>query len=95
MQDNLAISNTLATTAETNTKPLDAESPLRNPKDSVSVSQDARLLAEASKTAQNAPDIRQEKVEALRIQVQNGTYRPDSTLIAASLLREEPGLFTL
>ena len=61
--------------------------------DTVSVSQDALLLTEARRTAQNTPDVRSEKVEALRIQVSNGTYKPDSKLIAANLVREEPGLF--
>lgn len=61
--------------------------------DTVSVSQDALLLTEARRTAQNTPDVRAEKVDALRIQVSNGTYKPDSKLIAANLVREEPGLF--
>ena len=61
--------------------------------DTVSVSQEAQLLTEARRTAQNTPDVRAEKVEALRIQVSNGTYKPDSKLIAANLVREEPGLF--
>lgn len=61
--------------------------------DTVSVSQEAQLLTEARRTAQNTPDVRAEKVEALRIQVSNGTYKPDSKLIAASLVNEEPGLF--
>ncbi|MDD4701057.1 MAG: hypothetical protein PHI96_02435 [Desulfovibrio sp.] len=31
----------------------------------------------------------------MRIQVANGTYKPDSKLIAANLAREEPGLFQI
>jgi negative regulator of flagellin synthesis FlgM len=61
--------------------------------DTVTVSQDALLLTEARRTAQNAPDVRSEKVEALRTQVANGTYQIDSNRIAASLVQEEPGLF--
>ncbi|WP_165068569.1 flagellar biosynthesis anti-sigma factor FlgM [Desulfovibrio sp. ZJ200] len=63
--------------------------------DTVSVSQDALLLTEARRAAQNAPDVRADKVEALRIQVADGTYKPDSRLIASGLIREEPGLFRL
>ena len=63
--------------------------------DTVSVSQDALLLTEARRTAQNTPDVRADKVESLRIQVANGTYQPDSRLIAAGLVREEPGLFRI
>ena len=61
--------------------------------DTVTVSQDALLLTEARRTAQNAPDVRADKVAALRIQVANGTYKPDSRLIAEHLVREEPLLF--
>lgn len=61
--------------------------------DTVTVSQDALLLTEARRTAQNTPDVRADKVESLRIQVANGTYRPDSRLIAENLIREEPWLF--
>lgn len=61
--------------------------------DRVSVSQDALLMTEARRTAQTAPDVRADKVEELRIQVANGTYKPDSRLVAENLIREEPGLF--
>ncbi|MBQ3058820.1 MAG: flagellar biosynthesis anti-sigma factor FlgM [Desulfovibrio sp.] len=63
--------------------------------DRISVSHDARLLTEAHRTAQNTPDVRASKVDALRLQVADGTYRPDSQRIAAALVREEPGLFRL
>ena len=61
--------------------------------DTVTVSQEALLLTEARRTAQNTPDVRTDKVESLRIQVANGTYKPDSRLIAENLIREEPWLF--
>ncbi|MBQ9405623.1 MAG: flagellar biosynthesis anti-sigma factor FlgM [Desulfovibrio sp.] len=61
--------------------------------DTVTVSQDALLLTEARRTAQNTPDVRADKVASLRIQVANGTYKPDSRLIAENLVREEPWLF--
>ncbi|MBO4300891.1 MAG: flagellar biosynthesis anti-sigma factor FlgM [Desulfovibrio sp.] len=61
--------------------------------DRVTVSQDALLLTEARRTAQNTPDVRTDKVESLRIQVANGTYKPDSRLIAENLVREESWLF--
>ncbi|MDR3362661.1 MAG: flagellar biosynthesis anti-sigma factor FlgM [Desulfovibrio sp.] len=63
--------------------------------DTVSVSQDAILLTEAMRTAQNTPDVRAEKVVSLRAQVANGTYQMDSRLIAQNLIREEPGLFKI
>ena len=63
--------------------------------DKVSVSHEARLLSEARRAAEASPDVRTDKVEALRIQVANGTYKPDSRLIAENLLREEPGIFAI
>lgn len=61
--------------------------------DRVSVSQNAVLLTEARRTAQATPDVRQEKVDALREQVTNGTYQVDTTQLASKLLAEEGGLF--
>ncbi len=61
--------------------------------DSVTLSQDALLLSEARRTAQETQDVRQEKVEALRLNVQNGTYQVDAYRIAQNMVREEPGLF--
>lgn len=61
--------------------------------DTVSVSRDALLLTEARRMAQSAPDVRTDRVEALRAQVADGTYIIDARRIAASLVREEPGLF--
>lgn len=61
--------------------------------DTISVSLDALLMTEARRSAQSAPDVRQEKVDALKERVANGTYHADSRKIAAGLLREESGLF--
>lgn len=61
--------------------------------DRVSVSQDAVLLTEARRTAQATPDVRQEKVDALKQRVASGTYSIDSNQLAANLLKEESGLF--
>lgn len=63
--------------------------------DRVSVSQNAVLLTEARRTAQATPDVRQEKVDALKEQVASGTYKIDSTQLASNLLAEEGGLFRL
>ena len=59
--------------------------------DKVSVSQDALLRTEALRTALAAPDIRQEKVDALREKVASGDYRIDSRKVADKLLRSELG----
>ncbi|MDR3358549.1 MAG: flagellar biosynthesis anti-sigma factor FlgM [Desulfovibrio sp.] len=61
--------------------------------DRVSVSRDALLMTEARRSAQNAPDVRADKVEELRARIASGDYKPDSRLVAENLIREEPGLF--
>ncbi len=61
--------------------------------DSVVVSQDAKLLAEAHATATSSPDVRADKVAALREQVQNGTYQVDNTRVAEGILRDDMAIF--
>jgi len=57
--------------------------------DRVSVSSESKLVAEAAKVAAESPDIRVDRVEALRTQVQEGTYNPDSRRIAEKLVEGE------
>lgn len=57
--------------------------------DRVSVSSDAKLVAEAAQAAQASPDVRVDKVEALRTQVQSGTYTPNSQLIAQKMVQSD------
>ena len=61
--------------------------------DRVSVSPEARLQAEAFTAAMSAPDVRLDKVAALKAKVESGEYTPDSKAIAARLLEQEPGVF--
>ena len=64
--------------------------------DTVQVSQDGQLLNVARKAAQEAtPDVRAEKVEQLRAEIANGTYARDSRMIAAGIIRDEAGLFSI
>ena len=57
--------------------------------DRVSVSQDAKLVAEAAKLAGESPDVRVDRVEALKAQVQSGNYIPDPRKIAQKLVDSE------
>ena len=57
--------------------------------DRVSVSSDAKLVAEAAKEAMDSSDVRVDRVEALKTQVQSGNYKPDSRQIAAKLLEND------
>ncbi len=57
--------------------------------DRVSVSQDAKLVAEAARSANESPDVRVDRVEALKAQVQSGNYTPDPRKIAQKLVDSE------
>ncbi|QGY41606.1 flagellar biosynthesis anti-sigma factor FlgM [Pseudodesulfovibrio cashew] len=57
--------------------------------DKVVLSSEARLRGTALQTAKDAPDVRREKVERLKQQVQDGTYKPDVKKAAANLIRDD------
>lgn len=61
--------------------------------DNISVSEDARLLSIAMKTAQETPDTQTDKVAELKAQVQAGTYNASGRTIAERLVAEELDLF--
>jgi len=54
--------------------------------DSVSLSADARSLAAAREAVQQAPDVRAEKVEAIKQSVADGTYSVPASVLARKLL---------
>ena len=62
--------------------------------DTVSVSDEAVLRTEAYRTAMNAPDIREDKVNAIRDQIANGTYTVNAHRIAANMVGEELSLYS-
>ncbi|MBG0790901.1 MAG: flagellar biosynthesis anti-sigma factor FlgM [Desulfovibrionaceae bacterium] len=57
--------------------------------DSVVLSPEARLRGTALTAANEAPDIRREKVDELKRKVQDGTYKPDLKKAAANLIRDD------
>jgi len=61
--------------------------------DRVTLSDNAKLVSQATKDAQDAPDVRADKVASLKAQVEAGTYQPDSTKIAEKMLTMESDLF--
>lgn len=59
-------------------------------KDTLAASgQDAFLMTEALRIARNTPDIRQDKVTAIKARIANGTYEVDAAAIALALIRDE------
>ena len=57
--------------------------------DRVVLSPEARLRGAALQTANEAPDVRRDKVDRLKQQVKDGTYRPDVKKAAANLIRDD------
>lgn len=57
--------------------------------DKVTLSPEGALHTEAYRSAMNAPEIRQDKVDAIKDQISNGTYVIDSAKIAAGLINQE------
>jgi negative regulator of flagellin synthesis FlgM len=62
--------------------------------DRVDVSFDAVLRTAAMSSAMNAPDVRQEKIDAIRQSLDNGVYVIDNHKIATRLVLEDPALFS-
>jgi negative regulator of flagellin synthesis FlgM len=61
--------------------------------DTLRLSHEAKLHTTARSAAMQADDMRQERVDALKAQVADGTYIIDNEKIAAKLLQEEADLF--
>jgi negative regulator of flagellin synthesis FlgM len=75
--------------AKENAAPAAPSQPAASIGDKVSVSADAMLRTAALSTALNTPDVRQDKIDALKQQISDGTYKIDSEKIAAKLLEDE------
>lgn len=54
--------------------------------DNISVSPRARVMSLATRAVRDAPDVRADKVAALKAAIADGSYRSDSRAIAARLL---------
>lgn len=59
--------------------------------DSINVSERATEIHELTAKAEQLPDVREERIEKLRAQVQSGDYRPSAEEIADALLRDAQG----
>lgn len=56
-------------------------------RDELKLSDEAREFQIALKALENTPDVREEKIEEIRQQIQSGTYEIDSKKIAEKMLR--------
>jgi negative regulator of flagellin synthesis FlgM len=59
--------------------------------DQVSLSAEARTLAGARKAVQSAPDVREDKVAAIKQRIADGTYNVSSEALAQSILKKLSG----
>lgn len=62
--------------------------PANNPMDRVELSSDSRMIRKIQEAAQAAPDVRAERVAALKEKIENGTYQVSSDEIAGKMVRE-------
>ena len=62
--------------------------------DRVALSSEARLRGAALQSANEAPDVRREKIDRLKQQVKDGSYQPDLKKAAANLVRDDLSLLT-
>ena len=58
------------------------------PSDALSVSSDAHLIAQAQAQLSAIPDVRTDKVEAIRAQIKAETYNPPSEAVADGIVKE-------
>lgn len=54
--------------------------------DQIQISSQARSFQVAMKAIQEVPEVRQEKVEAIKQQIESGTYRPSAQDIARKMM---------
>jgi negative regulator of flagellin synthesis FlgM len=57
--------------------------------DRITVSGRAETVERLAARANELPDVRQDKVEAMRERIQSGTYKPSASDIAGAILKDE------
>lgn len=66
--------------------PLDS-SPVLDHSEKINFSQDVALAKEALQLARQAPDVRRDKVDAIKAAIKNGTYKVDNEKVAEAMLK--------
>jgi len=56
--------------------------------DAIDLSETARAMSVAQKSVASAPDVRQDRVDALKAAINDGTYKIDSRQLAAAMVRK-------
>lgn len=78
----------LTSSTKSKTQPVEKRKVDVSASTEIAISDKAKLMKSAFETAQSAPDIRWEKVNALKSRIQQGQYRVDSESVAERLLQE-------
>ena len=60
----------------------------QKPADKVQLSDEAKAILQASQAKDAQPDIRDEKVQQVKMEIENGTYRVVGSRVAANMLKE-------
>lgn len=74
--------------AKTSGAPVSTSVAAPSATDAVQVSSAARLVAVAQEALSGVPDIRMEKVEAIKNQLDADAYNPDGEAVAEGLIKE-------
>jgi len=77
-----------ATGQKTSSAPAAAPVASVSGSDAVQVSSEARLVAVAQEALAVVPDIRMEKVEAIKVRLDADAYNPDGEAVAEGLIKE-------
>ncbi len=78
--------------AQQQSRQLDAlrseSSPVQGPTDKVQLSEEARAIQKASQNSASSSDIREDKVQQVKMEIENGTYRVVGAQVATDMLKE-------
>lgn len=73
--------------AQTQAAGQSGSAPVRD--DALSLTRDAQMLQQARQAAADAPAVDQQRIDAIRQSLRDGSYRIDAKVIAARLLKTE------
>lgn len=85
------VNNNQEATAESKkaqVQPQNAQAQDAAKKDTVSLSDRSRLVARAQEIVGQTPEVRQEKVDALKAQISAGTYNVSGQTVADSMIKK-------
>jgi negative regulator of flagellin synthesis FlgM len=86
--DDQTVANIKTLTAKPVEKPHPPAISSKNRRDRVTLSPRARELRDAQQALASIPDVREDRVEEIKIRIEDGSYRIDSKAIATKMIRE-------